>query len=88
MRAGFPAIRLPAHSAGSIPPLLAPLARMIARAAEHTQLWVVTHSERLAQALAESGSVTPHRVVKRDSGETWIDGLKLSGEFALDEEGE
>jgi predicted ATPase len=70
------------------PELLEPLARMIARAAEHTQLWVVTHSERLAQALAECGGVVPHRVVKREGGETWIEGLEPSGEFADEEEGE
>jgi predicted ATPase len=63
------------------PELLEPLARMIVRAAERTQIWVVTHSERLAQAFADCGAVTPRTVVKRN-GETWIEGLKLGGEFA------
>jgi predicted ATPase len=67
------------------PDLLEPLARMIVRAAERTQIWVVTHSERLAQAFADFGAVTPRTVVKRD-GETWIEGLKLGGEFADDDE--
>jgi predicted ATPase len=66
------------------PDLLDPLARLIVRAAERTQIWLVTHSERLAAALAEYGNVKPRVVVKRD-GETWIEGLKLSGSFADDE---
>ncbi|WCS25094.1 AAA family ATPase [Methylobacterium sp. NMS14P] len=62
------------------PDLMDPLARLIARAAERTQVWLVTHSERLAAGIAEHGNVRPRTVIKRD-GETWIDGLKLSGEF-------
>jgi predicted ATPase len=41
------------------PDLLEPLARLIARSAERTQIWLVTHSERLASALAEHGNVEP-----------------------------
>jgi predicted ATPase len=67
------------------PELLEPLARTIARAARRTQIWVVTHSERLAEALAASGEVKPRTVIKRD-GETWIEGLKLYGEFGDDDE--
>lgn len=67
------------------PELLEPLARMVVRAAERTQIWVVTHSERLAQAFADCGAVTPRTVIKRN-GETWIEGLKLGGEFEDDEE--
>ena len=67
------------------PELLEPLARMVVRAAERTQIWVVTHSERLAQAFADCGAVTPRTVVKRN-GETWIEGLKLGGEFEKDDE--
>lgn len=63
------------------PDLMDPLARLIARAAERTQVWLVTHSERLAAGIAEHGRVRPRTVIKRD-GETWIDGLKLSGDFA------
>jgi predicted ATPase len=69
------------------PELLEPLARMIVRAAERTQIWVVTHSERLARAFADCGTVTPRTVVKRN-GETWIEGLKLAGEFDDDDGGE
>lgn len=63
------------------PDLLEPLARMIVTASRRTQVWLVTHSERLADALREQSSVSPRRVVKRE-GATWIEGLKLSGEFA------
>jgi predicted ATPase len=62
------------------PELLEPLARTIARAAQRTQIWVVTHSERFAHALAVSANVKPRTVIKRDGG-TWIEGLKLYGEF-------
>ena len=62
------------------PDLLNPLARLIARASERTQIWLVTHSERLASAIAEQADVAPLTVIKRD-GETWIDGLKITGEF-------
>jgi predicted ATPase len=67
------------------PDLLEPLARMIVRAAGRAQVWVVTHSERLAGAFEACGKVRPHTVVKRD-GETWIEGLNLGGEFAADDD--
>ncbi|GJE70899.1 hypothetical protein CHKEEEPN_2441 [Methylorubrum podarium] len=63
------------------PDLTEPLARMIARAARRTQVWLVTHSERLAAALAEAGGVRPRLVLKRE-GATWIDGLRLAGDFS------
>lgn len=66
------------------PDLLEPLARIILRAARRTQIWVVTHSERLADAFAASGEVQPRTVIKRDGG-TWIEGLKLFGEFGADD---
>jgi predicted ATPase len=66
------------------PELLEPLARTLARAAQRTQIWVVTHSERFADALASSANVKPRTVIKRDGG-TWIEGLKLYGEFDDDE---
>ena len=62
------------------PDLLEPLARLILRAGQRTQIWVVTHSERLAQAFMRESRVTPRTVIKRN-GATWIDGLKLSGTF-------
>ena len=60
--------------------LIGPLARLIARTAEQTQIWVVTHSAALADALAAETGVAPRTVVKRD-GATWIEGLKLAGAF-------
>ena len=69
------------------PELLEPLARLIVRAAGRTQVWVVTHSERLAAAFEACGNVRPHTVIKRN-GETWIEGLNLGGEFRTDDEDE
>lgn len=62
------------------PDLLEPLARLITRASERTQIWLVTHSEQLAAALQKHGRIKPHTVVRRN-GETWIEGLKLTGGF-------
>jgi predicted ATPase len=66
------------------PDLLDPLARLIAQASRRTQVWLVTHSERLAYALQAYGDVQPRTVLKRD-GETWIEGLMLSGAFREEE---
>jgi len=80
------AYRLPAFvalnepEASLHPDLLDPLARLIARAAQRTQIWLVTHSVPLADAIAAHAGARPLTVIKRD-GETWIDGLKLSGDF-------
>lgn len=82
---GFVALNEP--EASLHPDLLEPLARLIVRAARRTQIWVVTHSQPLAQALAAQGGVRPRTVFKRD-GETWIEGLRLGGDFADDEEEE
>jgi predicted ATPase len=67
------------------PSLLPPLARLIAHAAQRTRIWIVTHSEALADALYEETGKKVRRVVKQD-GATNIDGLMLSGEFRDDEE--
>lgn len=45
-----------------------------------TQIWLVTHSQRLAEAIEREGGNTPRKVTKQD-GATWIEGLKLTGEF-------
>jgi predicted ATPase len=85
------ALRLPAFVAlnepeSSLhPDLLEPLARLIVKAAERTQIWLVTHSERLAAALAKHGKVQPRAVIKKE-GETWIEGLKQIGSFADDDD--
>jgi predicted ATPase len=68
------------------PDLLEPLARLLIKASERTQVWLVTHSERLAAALAKHGGIKPRTVLKRD-GETWLEGLKQVGTFEDDDDG-
>jgi len=53
------------------PDLLEPLARLIARAARDTQLWITTHSERLASYLEAFCGIRPVRLEKVD-GETHL----------------
>lgn len=62
------------------PDLIDPLARLIVRASRRTQVWLVTHSQALADALATQGSVHLRKVVKTH-GATWIEGLTIGGEF-------
>jgi predicted ATPase len=71
------------------PNLMEPLAGMIVKASKRSQVWLVTHSERLAQAVARLGDCTPRAVAKKD-GATVIEGLKLWGEFddGEDEDGD
>lgn len=61
------------------PDLVPPLARLIAHAARHTQLVVVTHSEALVRAIEEAGETTLHEepvavTLRKDLGETRIEG--------------
>jgi len=79
-----PFIALNEPEASLHPDLLEPLARMIVSASKRTQVWLVTHSEPLADAIARHGGVLPRQVIKR-KGETWIEGLRLSGDFADDD---
>jgi predicted ATPase len=67
------------------PDLLEPLARLIVSASERSQIWLVTHSERLAAAIQAEGGPAPRTVIKKD-GATWIEGLKLFGRFDDDDE--
>ncbi|UGY05662.1 AAA family ATPase [Bradyrhizobium quebecense] len=62
------------------PSLLAPLARLIARASRRADIWIVTHSEPLMEALRSESSVPLRRVIKA-KGATTIEGLTLGGEF-------
>lgn len=62
------------------PSLLPALAKTIARAAERTQIWVVTHSRELADALTAETGVLAREVVRRD-GATWLEGLSPLGVF-------
>ncbi|WP_086470255.1 AAA family ATPase [Devosia lucknowensis] len=65
------------------PDLIPAMATAIARAAERTKVWVVTHSSLLASAIEDAVGVTPHRVIRRDGG-TWIEGLSDIGIFPGD----
>lgn len=67
------------------PDLLPPLARLIARAAERTQVWVVTHSRVLADGLEEATGIRPRRVYKQ-RGETMIEGAFLPDDDDEDED--
>jgi predicted ATPase len=69
------------------PDLMEPLAEMVVRAAQRTQVWLVTHSERLAKAIEATGEGAVRTVVKRN-GATTIEGLTMLGTFREDEEDE
>jgi predicted ATPase len=62
------------------PSLLPALASSIVKAAERTQVWVVTHSRPLADAIAELSGAPVREVIRRDGG-TWIEGLGVLGNF-------
>lgn len=62
------------------PSLVGALGALIARAAERSQIWVVTHSRELADSIADHTGVLPHEVVRKD-GATWLDGLSQIGTF-------
>jgi predicted ATPase len=57
-----------------------PLGRMVAQAAERTQVWLVTHSERLAGVIDATGAGAI-RTVRKTNGATTIDGLTMLGTF-------
>ena len=80
-----PLIALNEPEASLHPDMLPPLADMIARAAQSSQLWIVTHSERLAQEVETRCGVRAKRVVRHD-GATWIDGMRLTGAMDDDDE--
>lgn len=66
------------------PDLMEPLARLVVLAAERTQVWLVTHSERLAAAIAADGAGRVRTVLKHD-GATTIEGLTRFGTFRDDD---
>jgi len=80
-----PFIALNEPEASLHPDLMEPLARLVVQAAQRTQVWLVTHSTRLAEAVTASGAGKVRTVSKQD-GATVIEGLKLWGEFADDED--
>ncbi len=75
-----PLIALNEPEASLHPELLPALARIIAKAAERTQVWVVTHSRILADALQDQAGVIPRTVIRKD-GSTWLEGLSRFGDF-------
>ena len=80
-----PFIALNEPEASLHPSLLAPLARLIAKASGRADIWIVTHSEHLMEALRSESSVPLRRVIKSKAA-TAIEGLTLSGEFRDEEE--
>lgn len=65
------------------PSLLPILARMVVKAAERSQIWVVTHDRQLANAITEESGVLSREVIRNDDG-TWLEGLGQLGEFKDD----
>ena len=65
------------------PSLLPVLARLIVKAAERSQVWVVTHARDLADAIAAESGILPRQVVRDDDG-TWLEGLSQLGQFVDD----
>lgn len=65
------------------PELMTPLARLVAHASEHAQVWMVTHSERLATAIGDTTGGAVRTVTKVD-GATTIEGLTRLGQFLED----
>ena len=63
------------------PDMLVPLADMIAEASKSTQVWIVTHSVQLAEAVRERCGVRPRKVI-REKGATCIEGMRLTGAIA------
>ncbi|MBR0793914.1 AAA family ATPase [Bradyrhizobium jicamae] len=80
-----PFIALNEPEASLHPSLLAPLARLIARASRRADIWIVTHSEHLMAALQGESSVPLRRVIKA-KGATTIEGLTAAGEFRDEED--
>ncbi|MDC9825536.1 AAA family ATPase [Devosia sp. ZB163] len=62
------------------PNLLPALAQTIVKAAGRAQVWVVTHSQPLADAIAEESGVAPREVIRTEEG-TGIRGLSPIGVF-------
>ncbi len=64
---------------GSLHPrLFEPLARLIVRASEHTQIWLTTHSRELSDYILEFSGYDPLEL-KNVEGETVLSGVGLGG---------
>jgi predicted ATPase len=82
-----PLIALNEPEASLHPDMLLPLAEMIAEASKASQIWIVTHSALLAEAVRERCGVRPRKVI-RDNGATWIEGMRLTGVIAGEDDDE
>ena len=80
-----PFIALNEPEASLHPDLMEALAGLVVGAAERSQIWLVTHSTRLAAAITAAGSANVRHVVKQN-GATVIEGLKAWGAFEDDEQ--
>lgn len=63
------------------PGLIPALGNLIARAAERTQVWVVTHSRELADVIADKTGALPLQVIRKEDT-TWVEGLSQLGVLA------
>lgn len=79
-----PLIALNEPEASLHPSLLQPLARLVAEAARHTQIWIVTHSDEFSRLLQEESGKPARRVIK-SKGATCLEGLKPTGEYRQQE---
>jgi predicted ATPase len=61
------------------PDVLGPLARLIVDASKHSQIWVTTHAEPLAEAVSRRTGYEPVRLVK-DAGATEVAGAAVCEE--------
>jgi predicted ATPase len=66
------------------PDLMPALADLIVRASRRSQVWLVTHSEQLAELVARAPGAERRTVFTKD-GATWIEGLKLFGAYDDDD---
>jgi predicted ATPase len=82
-----PLIALNEPEASLHPDMLLPLAEMIAEASKANQIWIVTHSAQLAEAVRERCGVRPRKVI-RENGATWIEGMRLTGVIAGEDDDE
>ena len=78
-----PFIALNEPEASLHPDLLPTLAQAITRAAERSQVWVVTHSRPLADAIHELSGAVPREVIRTDNG-TELAGMTSLGLFEDD----
>ncbi|CAN7534518.1 AAA family ATPase [Aminobacter sp. LjRoot7] len=62
------------------PRMMPALADMIAKAAERTQVWIVTHSRELADLVRDRTGTRPLTVVRND-GATTIEGMRITGQM-------